>query len=649
MVGIMKLNNLQYPSDFDVYLFHEGTLFESYKMLGAHILYENDIQGVRFAVWAPNARQVSVVGNFNNWNGTQHPMERLAHSGIWVLFVPELAHGDIYKYEVTGPNGQKELKADPFAFYSEVRPATASIIYNLNNFEWQDQKWMAQRLKKDIYHKPMMIYEVHLASWRQKENGEFYSYQEIADELVDYAIDNGFTHIELMPVMEHPYDGSWGYQITGYYSATSRYGTPEQLMYFIDLCHQKGLGVILDWVPAHFCKDVHGLGRYDGTPLFESSDPMRAERPIWGTYSFDYSKPEVVSFLISNAMFWMDIYHVDGIRVDAVSSMIYLNHDNPLPVKLTNQFGGGENLEAIDFLKKLNETIFQKYPGALMMAEEATEWPLVTSPTSTGGLGFNYKWNMGWSNDVLKYMKLDVKERSKHHNLLTFSFFYAFSENFVLPFSHDEMVHGKRSLVNKMPGDYWQKFANLRLLFGYLFAHPGKKLLFMGSEFGQFDEWKYQQEMDWMLLDFEAHSNFYRYYKELNKFYQETNALWRLDHEQAGFQWIDADNAEQSVITFMRKGKRKGDYCIVVCNFSADVYHNYQIGVPSNGKYFEAFNSDDASFGGSAQLNPVPIHASKIPHNNQPYCLEITVPPLGISIFMKETKTRKRGVSTNGI
>lgn len=649
MVGIMKFNDRQYPSDFDVYLFHEGTLFESYRMLGAHIFYEKNMQGVRFAVWAPNAKQVSVVGNFNNWIGSNHHMERLAHSGIWVLFVPELAHGDIYKYEVTGPDGQKHLKADPYAFYSELRPATASIVYNLNTFKWQDQKWMAQREKKDIYHKPMVIYEVHLASWKQKEDGAFYSYQELADELIDYAIDNGFTHIELMPVMEHPYDGSWGYQITGYYSATSRYGTPEQLMYFIDQCHQKGLGVILDWVPAHFCKDVHGLGRFDGTPLFESSDPMRAERPIWGTYSFDYSKPEVVSFLISNIMFWMDLYHIDGIRIDAVSSMIYLNHDNPLPVKLKNEYGGEENLEAIDFLKKLNETIFQKYPGVLMMAEEATEWPLVTSPTSLGGLGFNYKWNMGWSNDLLKYMKLDVNERPQHHHLLTFSFFYAFSENFVLPFSHDEIVHGKKSLVNKMPGDYWQKFANLRLLFGYLFVHPGKKLLFMGSEFGQFDEWKYSQEMDWMLLDFEAHSTFFRYYKQLNKFYQETNSLWRLDHEQAGFQWIDADNAAQSVITFMRKGKRKGDYCIIVCNFSSDVFHNYQIGVPSNGKYFEAFNSDGASFGGSGQLNSAEIIASQIPHNNQPFSLKITVPPLGIAIFMKETKTRKRGFSTNDI
>ncbi|MCZ8539637.1 1,4-alpha-glucan branching protein GlgB [Psychrobacillus psychrodurans] len=649
MVEVMKLNNQLYPSDFDVYLFHEGTLYESYKMLGAHILDEKDIQGVRFAVWAPNARQVSVVGNFNNWNGTQHKLECLDQSGIWVLFIPELAHGDIYKYEVTGPDGRKELKADPYAFYSELRPETASIIYNLNTFKWQDQKWMAKRVKKDIYHKPMMIYEVHLASWKQKEGGEFYNYQELADELINYVIDNGFTHIELMPVMEHPYDGSWGYQITGYYSATSRYGTPEQLMYFIDRCHQKDIGVILDWVPAHFCKDIHGLGKFDGTALFESADPLRAERPIWGTYSFDYSKPEVVSFLISNAIFWMDVYHVDGFRIDAVSSMIYLNHDNPLPVELKNQYGSGENLEAIEFLKKLNETIFQRFPGALMMAEEATEWPLVTSPTSAGGLGFNYKWNMGWSNDVLKYMMLDINQRPEHHHLLTFSFLYAFSENFVLPFSHDEIVHGKRSLLNKMPGDYWQKFANLRLLFGYLFAHPGKKLLFMGSEFAQFDEWKYQQEMDWMLLDFDAHSTFFRYYKDLNKLYQETSSLWRLDHEPVGFHWIDADNADQSVITFMRKGKRKGDYCIIVCNFSATVYHKYQIGVPTKGTYFEAFNSDATSYGGSGQLNSTPMNASQISQNNQPYSLEITVPPLGIAIFMKETKKRKRGVSTNGI
>lgn len=648
MIETMKMNSLQYPSDFDIYLFHEGTLFESYRMLGAHIIDESDIQGVRFAVWAPNARQISVVGNFNNWIGTHHQLKRLNHSGIWVLFVPNLVRGEMYKYEIIGIDGKKELKADPYAFYSELRPATASIIYDLNKFQWQDQKWMARREKKDIDHKPMVIYEVHLASWRQKEDGEFYSYQELADELVNYAISNGFTHIELMPIMEHPYDGSWGYQITGYYSATSRYGTPEQLMYFINKCHQKGLGVLLDWVPAHFCKDAHGLGRFDGSPLFESTDPMRAERPIWGTYNFDYSKPEVVSFLISNAIFWMDVYHIDGFRMDAVSSMIYLNHDNPLPVKLKNQYGGEENLEAIEFLKKLNNTILRKFPGALLIAEEATEWPMVTSPTSEGGLGFNYKWNMGWSNDVLKYMKQDVTERPKHHHLLTFSLVYAFTENFVLPFSHDEIVHGKRSLLNKMPGDYWQRFANLRLLFGYLFTHPGKKLLFMGGEIGQFDEWKFEQEMDWMLLDFEAHSNFYRYYKDLNKFYQETSSLWRLDHEPTGFQWIDADNTEQSVITFMRKGKRKGDYCIVVCNFSADVYHNYQIGVPSNGKYYEAFTSDSIVFGGSGQSNSL-IHASKIPQNNLPYSISITVPPLGVAIFMKETKTRKRGVNTNDI
>lgn len=649
MEKMIKFPKQLYPSDLDVYLFHEGSLYESYKILGSHLLSHNEFQGVRFAVWAPHAKRVSVVGDFNNWNGFHSEMERLDNSGIWILFIPELKQGDIYKYEVTGPDGHKELKADPFAFYSELRPATASVIYKLDSYEWHDQKWMAQRIKKDIYHKPMMIYEVHLASWRQKKDGEFYSYQELADELVDYAVENGFTHIELMPIMEHPFDGSWGYQITGFYSVTSRYGTPEQLMYFIDQCHQKGLGVILDWVPAHFCKDIQGLGRFDGTPLYESADPLRAERLIWGTYSFDYSKPEVISFLISNAMFWMDVYHVDGFRVDAVSSIVYLNHDNPLPIKLKNQYGGGENIEAVKFLKKLNETIFQKYPGALMMAEESTEWPLVTRPTSEGGLGFNYKWNMGWSNDVLKYMKFDVSDRSRHHHLLTFSFFYAFSENYVLPFSHDEMVHGKRSLLNKMPGDYWQKFANLRLLLGYLFTHPGKKLLFMGSEFGQFDEWKYAEEMDWMLLGFESHSKFFHYFQEINKFYQETNSLWRLDHEEAGFQWIDADNANQSVITFMRKGKRKGDYCIVVCNFSADVYHNYQIGVPSIGKYYEAFNSDALSYGGSGQGNSAPIITSKESRHNQLYSIEITVPPLGIVIFMKQTKTRQRGVNINGI
>ncbi|CAH0344084.1 1,4-alpha-glucan branching enzyme GlgB [Bacillus sp. CECT 9360] len=635
------------PSEHDLYLFHEGTLYESYKTFGAHLTTLQGVEGVRFVVWAPNARKVSVVGDFNHWQGSNHRMSRIRNTGTWVIFIPGLKEGSLYKYEIHTAENHVVLKADPYAFFSEERPNTASIIHSVDQYEWNDRKWMAARGKSDSYHNQMLIYEVNLLSWKRKKNGVAYTYRELADELIEHVITNGFTHIELMPVMEHPFDGSWGYQITGFFSATSRYGKPEDLMYFIDRCHQRGIGVILDWVPAHFCKDIHGLGRFDGTPLYEPIDPRRAERPLWGTYSFDFEKPEVVSFLISNVLFWMDVYHVDGFRVDAVSSMVLLNHDNPLPERLQNEFGGEENEAAIRFLKKLNETVFKKYPGALMMAEEATDWPLVTTPIDKGGLGFNYKWNMGWVNDVLKYMKLEPSERVHHPNLLTFSFFYAFSENFVLPFSHDDVVHGKRSLLDKMPGDYWQKFANLRLLYGYFMTHPGKKLLFMGSELGQFAEWKDKEELDWHLLDYPAHQELNHYLKSLNHFYKDTSSLWRLDHEPDGFGWIDHSHHE-NVLTFMRKGKRKGDYSIVVCNFSTHVYDKYRIGIPANGSFIEVFNSDANHFGGSGRVNSDAIEAEKVPYHNQRFSMEITVPPLGIAIFMKQTKKRRGRVDQNG-
>ncbi len=633
-------------SDFEVYLFHEGNLYESYKTLGAHLVKHQGADGVRFTVWAPHAASVAVAGDFNNWNGSGHRMERISHSGIWILFIPDLQEGQLYKYEIETQDGEKLLKADPYAFFSEKRPNTASVISRLDAYEWQDKKWVSNRKKTDSQHKPMHIYEVHLGTWKKNQEGKYYSYRELAETLVDYVADCGYTHIELMPIMEHPYDRSWGYQITGYFSATSRYGAPEDLMYFIDRCHQKEIGVLLDWVPVHFCKDAHGLGKFDGTPLYEPVDPIMSERQNWGTYNFDFSKPEVVSFLISNAMFWLDVYHIDGFRVDAVSSMVYLNHGNPQPVPLTNQYGGEENLEAAAFLKKLNTAVAKNFPGTLMIAEEATDYPLVTAPPEDGGLGFTHKWNMGWSNDVLRYMQLEFDERPNHHNLLTFSFFYAFSERFVLPFSHDDLVYGKRSLLNKMPGDYWKKFANLRLLFGYFITHPGKKLMFMGSEFGQFDEWKDETELDWHLLDYETHKTFLSYFKALNQFYKDSSSLWRLDHENAGFEWIDPNDSRQSIITFMRKGKRLGDYCIVVCNFSPDVYHSYRIGVPSTGKYTEVFNSDARAFGGSGQCNEEATVVEKQPYHNQRYSMEVTVPPLGIAIFMKQTK--KRGRKGNG-
>ncbi|HET7657234.1 MAG TPA: 1,4-alpha-glucan branching protein GlgB, partial [Bacillales bacterium] len=601
---VQKKQNSCSISDYELYLFHEGTLHRSYQMLGAHLLEINGETGVRFAVWAPNARDVSVVGNFNDWKAGRHKMQRIPDSGVWMIFIPELQEGELYKYEVVTPSGERILKADPYGFQAEKRPNTASVVHCLDRYEWNDDAWINAKKNSDPYHEPMLIYEVNLGSWKKHKDGTFYSYRELADELVEYVSLLGYTHIELMPIMEHPYDRSWGYQITGYFAATSRFGNPEDFMYFVDRCHNKGVGVLLDWVPLHFCKDAHGLAKFDGTPLFEPVDERLAERPNWGTCNFDFSKPEVVSFLISNAMFWLEVYHIDGFRVDAVSSMIHLNHENHHIENLKNEHGGGENLAAISFIKKLNEAVFAEYPDVLMMAEEATDWPLVSTPTDKGGLGFNYKWNMGWANDLLRYMELEVSERPFHHNLLTFSFFYAFSENFVLPFSHDELVYGKRSLLNKMPGDYWQKFANLRLLYGYFITHPGKKLQFMGSEFGQFDEWKDETELDWFLLDYPAHYQYFTYFKALTSFYRRTRCLWRLDHEPEGFEWIDPHNQNQSVITFMRKGKRRGDYCMVVCNFSANVYRGYRIGVPSNGKYLEVFNSDAEWFGGSNQLNP---------------------------------------------
>lgn len=634
-------------SDHDLYLFHEGTLYQSYRMLGAHVIDHNGTKGVRFAVWAPNARNVAVVGNFNNWSSRHHQMKRIPDSGIWVLFVPRVGEGELYKYEVTTPSGERILKADPFAFQSEVRPKTASIVNSLERHEWKDEVWQKSKRKSDPYHSPMLIYEANLASWKKTKDGKFLSYRQLADDLVEYVSLLGYTHIELMPVMEHPYDRSWGYQITGYYSVTSRFGDPEDFMYFVDCCHREGIGVLLDWVPLHFCKDEHGLRKFDGTPLYEPVDDRLAERPNWGTNNFDFGKPEVTSFLISNAMFWLDVYHIDGFRMDAVSSMIYLNHDNHNREPLKNVHGGDENIEAVAFLKKLNKAVFAADPHVLMMAEEATDWPLVSAPVEKGGLGFNYKWNMGWANDLLRYMELNVNDRPHHHHLLTFSFFYAFSENFILPFSHDEMVYGKRSLLNKMPGDYWQKFANLRLLYGYFITHPGKKLQFMGSEFGQFDEWKDETELDWFLFDYPAHDQYFTYFKALTSFYKDNRCLWRLDHESEGFEWIDPHNQNQSVITFMRKGKHRGDSCIVVCNFSADVYHEYRIGVPSKGKYLEVFNSDWQAFGGSNQFNLEAIRVDDQPCHNRPYSMEITVPPLAVVIFMKQTKKRRRGMMDN--
>jgi len=622
------------PDSYDVHLFHEGNHFHSYQFMGSHLVKDRGRTGVRFNVWAPHAREVKIAGDFNHWQAQHHPMERVEESGLWTLFIPGLKEGQSYKYQVHTAQGEVLLKADPYAFFSEVRPRSASVIYSLAEYPWQDQDWQEQK-PKDLYDRPMIIYEVHPGSWKLKDGEEFYSYRELARELVDYVVDMGFTHIELMPLAEHPFDGSWGYQATGYYSVTSRYGSPRDFMYFVDCCHQKGIGVILDWVPGHFCRDGHGLGRFDGTPLFEYADPLRGENYQWGTWNFDLGRPEVHSFLISNAIFWMDVYHLDGLRVDAVASILYRDFGREEGQWSLNQYGGRENLETIDFLKKLNTQVFTSFPRALMIAEESTQWPLVSAPVYLGGLGFNFKWNMGWMNDILRYMEMDPFFRRWHHNLLTFSLWYTYTENFILPLSHDEVVHLKKSLLSKMPGDYWQKFANLRLLLGYMLAHPGKNLLFMGGELGQFDEWQEMNELGWNLLDYPQHRSLHFYVKELNHFYQKEKPFWELDYQQEGYQWIDPHDNTQSIITFMRRD-REENFLIVVCNFTPIVHGNYRIGAPQPGDYQEVFNSDWKNYGGSGQENPGLLSAQELNWHNQPCSLEIKIPPLAMIVLKRK-------------
>lgn len=630
-------------SEEQIDLFKGGTNYHSYDMLGAHIVSGDKLKGVRFSVWAPNARKVSVVGNFNEWNTNSHPMVNVNNSGIWELFIPDIYENEVYKYVITTQSGEEIYKSDPYAFYSELRPNTASVVYDLGGYTWGDKKWQMKKGKTVPYDNPMLIYEVHLGSWKTKEDGSFLTYRELADELVRYVVEMGYTHIELLPIMEHPFDGSWGYQVLGYYSVTSRYGTPKDFMYLIDKCHQKGIGVILDWVPAHFPRDAHGLARYDGTALYEHWNPNRGEHPQWGTLIFDYGRYEVQSFLISNVMFWLECFHVDGFRVDAVTSMLYLDYarDEWEP----NCYGGRENLEAVEFLKKLNIAVFEKFPNILMVAEDSSVWPMVTKPTNIGGLGFNFKWNMGWMNDTLRYCSNDPIYRKWNHNLLNFSLTFAFTENFILPLSHDEVVHGKKSLLDKMPGDYWQKFAGLRGLYGYMMAHPGKKLLFMGGEFGQFIEWKYDSKLDWFLLEYDMHRNMQGYLKELNKFYVNNPCLWENDYSWSGFQWIESDDCNQSVISFIRKGKDPEDFLIAVINFTPITRIDYRIGVPSAKGYSEVFNSDELKFGGLGNTKKEMIEIESI----QCHCFEqsiaLTIPPLSAVYY----KPEKSGLSSNSI
>jgi 1,4-alpha-glucan branching enzyme len=618
------------PTDYELHLFHEGNFFKAYELFGAHVITNDEgITGIRFCVWAPNALEVRVVGDFNEWNGISHQMSKLGNQGVWVLFVPSLEEGNNYKYEIHTVKGERLLKADPYAFFSERRPNNASIVHKLAPYTWSDKAWKRKKNQTVLYEKPLFIYELHTGSWKTHDDGTFYNYREIAEELIPYVVEHGFTHIELMPLVEHPFDGSWGYQGTGYYSPTSRYGDPEQLKQFINLCHQHNIGVILDWVPGHFCKDEHGLHMFDGTFLYEYTTEADRENYVWGTANFDLSKPEVQSFLISNAIYWLEHFHIDGFRVDAVANLLYWANSDEMKV----------NDYAVQFLKKLNEALFSYDPNILMIAEDSTDWPLVTAPVFMNGLGFNYKWNMGWMNDVLTYMEAEPHERKHLHDKITFSLLYAFNENFILPFSHDEVVHGKKSLLNKMPGDYWRKFAQLRLLYGFFMAHPGKKLLFMGGEFGQFDEWKDSSELDWLLLDFEMHRKINHYMKELLAIYRRSKPLFELDHDAEGFDWIDVNNYEQRIFSFIRKGKSEQDQYVIVCNFSEDVYENYKVGVLLPTSYIEIINSDDQTFGGSGVTNKKALKAVEEEYHGKPYHIEMNIPPFGISI-MRARKSR---------
>ena len=614
--------------------FQAGICYDIYEKLGAHPMTVQGVEGVNFAVWAPNALRVSVVGDFNRWDGRTCQMHCL-DSGIFELFIPGLKAGDLYKYEIKAQGGLTYLKADPYANAAQMRPDTASVVADLRDYEWQDQEWMRTRGEKQGYQDPMFIYEVHLGSWKKPKEGEkeFYNYRELAPLLAEYVKDMGYTHVELMPVMEHPLDESWGYQVTGYYAPTSRYGSPQDFMYFMDYMHREGIGVILDWVPAHFPRDTFGLSAFDGTCLYEHQDPRKGFHPHWGTLIYNYGRPEVKNFLIANALFWADKYHADGIRMDAVASMLYLDYGKQDGEWVANIYGGNENLEAIEFLKHLNSIFKKKYPSALLIAEESTAWPKITGDLEDEGLGFDYKWNMGWMNDFLNYMKYDPVYRGSHHDELTFSMIYNYSERFLLSLSHDEVVHGKGTLVQKMPGEYEQKLSNLRLAYGYLTAHPGKKLLFMGQEFGQDMEWDEKKELDWEALDYPAHTQMKDYMKALLHLYRSCPALYRDDFKTEGFEWINCLEWEKNLLVFLRKTEKEEDTLLVVCNFSNVVYEDYQVGVPYPGKYKEIFNSDSAVYGGAGNVNPRVKMSRDQECDERKQSIKIKVPPLGISIF----------------
>ncbi|MCL4811832.1 MAG: 1,4-alpha-glucan branching protein GlgB, partial [Vicinamibacteraceae bacterium] len=616
--------------DLDLYLFGEGRHVRAFERLGAHVMTLDGVDGVHFAVWAPGAERVSVVGDFNTWDGRVHQMRALVPNGLWEIFVPGIGHGEAYKYEIRSRgHGAVFLRADPYARYWEHPPKTASVVWDSSRYQWRDADWMRERPQHNHwFDRPMSCYEVHLGSWMRGDQGEALSYRDLAARLVPYARDMGFTHLELLPVMEHPFAGSWGYQVTGFFAPTSRFGTPEDFKYFVDECHLNGLAVILDWVPGHFPKDEHGLGRYDGTALYEHEDPRQGEHTDWGTYVFNYGRNEVRNFLLSNALFWLEEFHVDGLRVDAVASMLYLDYSRQPGEWVPNRYGGRENIDAVDFLRQMNELTHAQAPGSITIAEESTAWPAVSRPVYVGGLGFTFKWNMGWMHDILEYMKKDPVHRRWGQNLVTFSMLYAWSENFVLPFSHDEVVHGKASMIGKMPGDDWQKAANLRALYGYMYAHPGKKLLFMGGEFGQWLEWNHDVGLPWAIVDERPHAGIRRFVQDLNHLYRREPSLHQVDFDPAGFQWIDCNDAENSVFSLLRSARDPQDVMVVVLNFTPIPRAGYRIGVPFAGRYTEVLNSDAEIYGGSNLGNAGLVETEPVGAHGHAQSLRLILPPL---------------------